>query len=197
MTICQPAVWRGRQGGIRPCSLDPGPLAYADCREGPELRAALHRPGATRHPWRDAPSPGHPDRSPATCTPSLGPADGLGLGRKMAIVFDQPSTGGSTGHGECLGRRLVAERERSPTFTASALVATNALFRSMVHGQYSCAVWVSSSPSTATQHGGCLYIWHVATGLKILLCMLFPIIIRIKVISKNVTMASFRLAETT
>jgi hypothetical protein len=55
-------------------------LAYADCREGPELRAALHRPGATRHPWRDAPSPGHPDRSPATNIPSLGPADGLGLG---------------------------------------------------------------------------------------------------------------------
>ena len=83
MTICQPAVWRGRQGGIRPCPLDPGPLVYADCREGPELRAALHRPGATRHPWRDAPSYGHPDRAPAPFNPPLGPADGADFGDRF------------------------------------------------------------------------------------------------------------------
>jgi hypothetical protein len=47
--------WRGRQGGKRPCPLDPWPLVYADCRDSPAFWAALHRPGATRHPWRDAP----------------------------------------------------------------------------------------------------------------------------------------------
>ena len=56
---------------------NPGPLAYADCREGPELRGCLHRPGATRHPWRDAPFYGHPDRAPAPTTPTPGPTDGF------------------------------------------------------------------------------------------------------------------------
>jgi hypothetical protein len=46
-------------------------------REGPAFRAALHRPGATRHPWRDAPFCGHPDRAPAPVTPPHGPTDGL------------------------------------------------------------------------------------------------------------------------
>ena len=69
--------WRGRQGGKRPCPLDPWPLVYADCREGPAFRAALHRPGATRHPWRDAPFCGHPDRAPPPVTPPHGPTDGL------------------------------------------------------------------------------------------------------------------------
>ena len=55
-------------------------LVYAGCRESPGLRDSLHRPGATRHPWRDAPSYGHPDRAPAPFTPPPGPADGTGLG---------------------------------------------------------------------------------------------------------------------
>jgi hypothetical protein len=75
---------RGRDNQSRP-NPDLAPwqsraLAYADCREGPELRIALHRPGATRHPWRDAPSYGHPDRAPATCNPPHGPADGADIG---------------------------------------------------------------------------------------------------------------------
>jgi hypothetical protein len=68
IAICQPAVGGGWPRGKRPCPLDPWPLVYADCREGPELRGSLHRPGATRHPWRDAPFCGHPDRAPATLT---------------------------------------------------------------------------------------------------------------------------------
>ncbi len=48
-----------------------------------ECRAALHRPGATRHPWRDAPFCGHPDRAPAPVTPPLGPTDGLKFGRRV------------------------------------------------------------------------------------------------------------------
>ena len=35
--------------------------------------------GATRHPWRDAPFCGHPDRAPATFTPPPGPTDGAGF----------------------------------------------------------------------------------------------------------------------
>jgi len=72
--------WRGRQGGKRPCPLDPWPLVYANCREGPGLWDSLHRPVATRHPWRDAPCCGHPDRAPPAFTPPPGPTDGFEFG---------------------------------------------------------------------------------------------------------------------
>ena len=80
LAICPPAADGGGPRGKRPPPWQSRAQVYADCREGPELRAALHRPGATRHPWRDAPFCGHPDRSPAPFTPPLGPADGFGLG---------------------------------------------------------------------------------------------------------------------
>ncbi len=43
------------QGGRAFRPLDPWPWVYADCRESPSRRAALHRPGASRQGWRVAP----------------------------------------------------------------------------------------------------------------------------------------------
>ena len=59
---------------------NPGPVAMADCRESPSLWMGLHRPGATRHPWRDAPLRRPPDGSPAPSPPPFGPADGADIG---------------------------------------------------------------------------------------------------------------------
>jgi hypothetical protein len=74
---CSPAAnGGGPRGKMPPPRQTPAP-AYADSRDGPALRAALHRPGATRHPWRDAPFCGHPDRAPPPVTPPRGPTDGL------------------------------------------------------------------------------------------------------------------------
>ena len=81
--ICQPAVGGGGPRGKRPPPWQSRAQVYADCRESPSLRAVLHRPGATRHPWRDAPSPGHPDRSPPTIT--------LPSARQTAPSFGEPA----------------------------------------------------------------------------------------------------------
>jgi hypothetical protein len=56
---------------------NPWPWRMPTVGKASECRAAFHRPGATRHPWRDAPFCGHPDRAPAPFTPPLGPTDGL------------------------------------------------------------------------------------------------------------------------
>jgi hypothetical protein len=69
----------GGPRGKRPPPWQSRARVYADCREGPALWAALHRPGATRHPWRDAPFCGHPDRAPPPVTPPRGPTDGAGF----------------------------------------------------------------------------------------------------------------------
>ena len=65
----------GGPRGKRPPPWQSRARVYADCRESPALRAALHRPGATRHPWRDAPFCGHPDLAPPPVTPPRGPTD--------------------------------------------------------------------------------------------------------------------------
>ena len=72
--------WRGRAKGEKASPLAiPGPGL---CRLSgkPLAPGRSPPPGATRHPWRDAPFCGHPDRAPATAAPSTGPADGFGFG---------------------------------------------------------------------------------------------------------------------
>ncbi len=78
--ICQPVVGGGGPRGKRPPPWQSRARVYADCRESPGLWDSLHRPGATRHPWRDAPCCGHPDRAPIPFTPPPGPTDGFEFG---------------------------------------------------------------------------------------------------------------------
>jgi hypothetical protein len=84
--IYQPAVGGGGPRGKRPPPWQSRARVYADCRESPGLCGSLHRPGATRHPWRDAPCCGHPDRAPIAFTPPPGPTDGFEFGEHSIMT---------------------------------------------------------------------------------------------------------------
>ncbi len=104
----------GGPRGKRPPPWQSRARAYADCREGPELRIALHRPGATRHPWREAPSYGHPDRAPAPFNPPLGPADGADLGEHaIKLVSYEAIVGASEARDALAFLPLIFFKERA------------------------------------------------------------------------------------
>jgi hypothetical protein len=98
MASCPPAAGQGGKGlpldnpgpdRVPTAGKAPGFGSSSTSRESPGLRVVFHQPGATRHPWRDAPFCGHPDRAPAPSFPSPGPADGfeLGCGRNEQRAF--------------------------------------------------------------------------------------------------------------